>query len=143
MSAFNRLREFIEGEDAKADDIEVEFDNIAATLKGGITGANIANGSIGPAQLKLGYALHHVFTPVACHIAAGSQLGAVSVIAHGLGGLPFGVEFTAITAEGYAIVLEGRLIAMDETHYTWQPVASSPIPGGGVDFTMICHAMGA
>lgn len=44
MSKYTRKREFVEGEDAKADDIEVEFDNIAAVLQNGITVDNLAPG---------------------------------------------------------------------------------------------------
>lgn len=44
MSEYKRVREFIEGEDAKADDVEAEFDNIAGVLDEGITDKNLGPG---------------------------------------------------------------------------------------------------
>lgn len=44
MSEYKRLREFVEGEDAKADDVETEFDNVYSVLHKGITQDNLAPG---------------------------------------------------------------------------------------------------
>lgn len=42
MSWFSRIREFVEEEDAKADDLEAELDNIAEALNGQFAGGSAA-----------------------------------------------------------------------------------------------------
>lgn len=42
MSWFTRVREFIEEDDAQADDVDTEFDNVAEALNGLLQGARVA-----------------------------------------------------------------------------------------------------
>jgi len=150
MSVFKRVREFLEEEDALADSIEAEYDNIANFLEGGLTSDNIAAKGISAAsiadhtitggQLASGYNVKHTFGSVGCSIPNGSQLGAVGEFAHGLGVTPSHVEFIFSSGANYAIVFEGRLINWDATNVAWQMVASTPVPGEFVD-TAYWHAM--
>lgn len=139
MSAFKRLREFVEGEDAKADDIETEFDNIYSVLHQGITTDNIADGGIGPADIGVGAVEQkHLATFFngkknygynTSEIGTGFAYGAQHTIAHGLGTTPVHVAFTFNTAANYAIAFEGRLIAWNAVNFTYQVICSSAVPG--------------
>lgn len=151
MSEYKRLREFVEGEDAKADDIETEFDGIAAVLQGGIgvdniaekgiQGKNIADGTITPGKLAPGYAIRHTFGFIPAFIPGGASYGAANSFAHGLGVFPTIVEFTIAGLENYAISFNVVWVSADATNFKAQAVASSPIPGGGVSFGIYWHAM--
>lgn len=138
MSIYSRVREFLEEEDAKADDVEAEFDNIANFLEGGLTSDNIAAKGIAAKsigdhvitgqQLAIGYNVKHAFGSIAISIPEGHQTGAQGTFAHSLGVTPSDVHFLFETGLDFAIALEGRLLSKDATNVTWQVVASSPMP---------------
>lgn len=140
MSIFKRLREFKEGEDAKADDIEIEFDNVAATLKGGITADNIANGSItaaklganvvGKGQLAGGYTAKETSGTAFPQVFSSYQSGPEINIAHGLGEVPSFFGYSIQSAVNFVIVLEFRVTNIDAGNVRGQIVAGSPMPGG-------------
>lgn len=124
---------------AKAAEVMGNFNAIKTLLTTGlptenlkdaaVTAAKIAAGAIGHAQLAAGYGEKATFGSVEWGIGNGSQLGAVGTFAHGLGVAPQHVEFVFVTGAGFAITLEGRLLAWDNNNITWQAVSNSPMPG--------------
>lgn len=142
MSAYKRIREFIEGEDAKADDIEAEFDNISSVLKGNVGPDNIAEHAVEKKHLAEGFNRKQTSGSKTVTIAGGAVYSEQYAVGSLLGETPSHVGFTFITAANYGITFEGRIIAWDAVGFTFQVVASATIPGGGVEIPVYWLATG-
>lgn len=171
MSAFKRLREFVEGEDAKADDIETEFDNIYSTLhqgittdniadggiatadiangavgatqiaNGGVTAAKIAANNIGKSQLATGYTRRVSSGYATAGVGGGYAYSVPFLIPHGLGEVPSACSFSFRTAQNWVIALECRVLNLDATNIQAQVIQSSATPAN-VNYIIYWTAIG-